>query len=121
MSLLNHHLDQKQLHSGDRVWIFLGIHTPLGKFVYQHAIKAVQVSPGVMLDLYFVGNHITQKQIQSWAIAVGIPRALVNHEVTLNYGNRRFTSVTKDEKANLPFIGVVHNGHFQPIKLSSVL
>ncbi len=114
-------LNKQALHSGDRVWIFVGVSTPLGHFAYRHVIKAVQATPNTALDIYFVGENLTQKDIQEWAIANGIPRNIINKQVTLNYGNDRFKSITKGKNVNLPFIGVVHNKHFQPISLSSVL
>lgn len=109
------------LQAGDRVWLFVGINTPLGRFAYQHLIKAIQATPDTVLDIYFVGKQVNQKSIETWAANIGIPPNIVNKKVTLNYGNERFENVSKGEKFNLPLVGVVHNAHFQPITLSSVL
>jgi len=109
------------LQSGDRVWLFVGVNTPLGSFAYQHLLKEVQATSGAVLDIYFVGNNVTQQSIQQWAMSMAIPRNIVNKQVTLNYGNDRFESLTKGKKVSLPFVGVVHDSHFQPITLSSVL
>ncbi|PIQ43236.1 MAG: TIGR03759 family integrating conjugative element protein [Gammaproteobacteria bacterium CG11_big_fil_rev_8_21_14_0_20_46_22] len=109
------------LQSGDRLWLFVSVNTPLGSFAYQHLIKAVQATPNTVLDIYFVGKNLSQKAIQQWAVSAGIPRDLVNKQVTLNYGESRFESLTKGKNVNLPFVGVIHNNHFQPISLSSVL
>lgn len=109
------------LQSGDRLWLFVGVNTPLGSFAYEHLIKTVEATPNTVLDIYFVGNNVTQQSIQQWAMAAGIPRDMVNKQVTLNYGASRFESLTKGKKVNLPFVGVLHNNRFQPITLSSVL
>ncbi len=114
-------LQSSALQSGDRVWLFVGINTPLGRFAYQHLIKAVQATPNTVLDIYFVGKHVHQKSIETWAANMNIPPNTVNQQVTLNYGNDRFENISKGKKVNLPFVGVVHNSHFQPITLSSVL
>ncbi|MCW5588117.1 MAG: TIGR03759 family integrating conjugative element protein [Legionellales bacterium] len=114
-------LQSSALQAGDRVWLFVGIHTPLGRFAYQHLIKTIQATPDTVLDIYFVGKHVNQKSIETWAANIGIPPDIVNKQVTLNYGNSRFESISKGKKGNLPFVGVVHNSHFQPITLSSVL
>ena len=116
---MNLHSDA--LQAGDRVWLFVGINTPLGRFTYQHLIKAIQATPDTVLDIYFVGKQINQKSIETWAANIGIPPNIVNKKVTLNYGNERFENVSKGKKFNLPLVGVVHNSHFQPITLSSVL
>ncbi|MBY0378204.1 MAG: hypothetical protein K2Q33_06565, partial [Gammaproteobacteria bacterium] len=107
-----------ELQEGDRVWLFVAVDTPLGRFAYQHVIKAVQATPGSTLDIYFVGQP-SQTAIQAWAASVNVPHDM--KQVTLNYGNDRFASLTKDKTVNLPFVGIVHNDHFQPISLSSVL
>jgi integrating conjugative element protein (TIGR03759 family) len=109
------------LHEDDRVWLFVGVNTPLGRFVYHHLIKMVQAVPKTVLDIYFVGKNVSRKSIQQWAIGVGISRNLINKQVTLNYGENRFKSLTKGKKVNLPFVGILHNSHFQPVSLSSVL
>lgn len=109
------------LQSGERVWLFTGVNTPLGSFVYQHLMKEVQQTPNTVLDIYFVGNQLTQQAIQQWAVASNIPHNMINQQVTLNYGNDRFQSVTKGKGVNLPYVGVVHNQNFQAITLSSVL
>ncbi len=109
------------LQSGDHVWLFIGINTPLGKFVYQHLIKVVEAVPNTALDIYFVGNHLSQATIQAWAVASGIPLDSVNKQVTLNFGNARFASIENGKNIALPFVGIVHDQHFQPIMLSSVL
>jgi len=109
------------LQSGDHLWLFVGVNTPLGSFAYQHLMQAIQATPKTRLDIYFVGKGVSQKSIQRWAISVDIPRNIINKQVTLNYGNDRFQSLTKGKKVNLPFVGVLHNDHFQPISLSSVL
>jgi len=109
------------LQSGDRVWLFVGIHKPLGRFAYQHLIKTVRATPNTVLDIYFVDKHLSQKAIQQWASHMGIAPDIVNQQVTLNDGNDRFENISKGEKVNLPFVGIVHNSHFQPITLSSVL
>jgi integrating conjugative element protein (TIGR03759 family) len=114
-------LTKSTLASGDHVWLFVGVSTPLGSFAYQHLIKAVQAAPNTTLDIYFVGKNISEKSIQAWAVSVGILRSIVNKQVTLNYGNDRFQSLSKGKKVNLPFVGIVHDEHFQPITLSSVL
>lgn len=106
------------LQSGDRVWLFVGVDTPLGRFAYQHLIKAVQATPGSTLDIYFV-DQPSQSAIQAWAESVDVPHDM--SQVTLNYGDDRFKSLTKDKATNLPFVGIVHGDHFQPINLSSVL
>lgn len=125
MSPMTQRLQGDLLHKGDRVWLFLGIHTPLGPFAYQHLIKVVQNTPNTVLDIYFVGKDVNQKTIQAWAISAGIPKALVNQQVTLNMGNDRFEEITQDkregEKVELPYIGVIHHAHFQPITLSSAI
>ncbi|MBX9706091.1 MAG: TIGR03759 family integrating conjugative element protein [Gammaproteobacteria bacterium] len=109
------------LQAGDRVWLFVGVDTPLGRFAYEHLIKTVEATPGVILDIYFVGDNVSQQAIQSWAENMNIPHEIVNKLVTLNFGNARFKNVTTGQKASLPFIGIVHNDHFQPVTLSSVL
>lgn len=109
------------LQSGDRVWLFVRVNTPLGSFAYQHLLKAVQVTPDTVLDIYFIGKNVTKANIQQWAINMAVPQNLVNKQITLNFGNSRFASLTKGKKVNLPFVGIVHDNHFQPITLSSVL
>ena len=109
------------LKSGDRVWLFVGINTPLGSFAYQHLLKIVQATPNTVLDIYFVGKDVTQENIQHWALSMTIAPNLINKQITLNFGNNRFDSITKGKKINLPFVGIVHDNHFQPITLSSVL
>lgn len=111
----------QSLQSGDRVWLFIGIHTPLGKFVYQHLIKTVQAVPNTVLDIYFVGDDVSAATIQAWAITAGIPRAIVDTQVTLNIGNNRFNSIKQNGTITLPYVGIVHDRHFVPINLSSVL
>jgi len=109
------------LQSGDRIWLFTGTNTPLGSFVYQHFLKEVQQTPNTALDIYFVGNQVNQQSIQQWAIANNIPRNLVNQQITLNYGNDRFQSVTQGKGVTLPYVGVIHHQNFQAITLNSVL
>ncbi len=121
MSPDHHTLSQQTLQRGDRIWLFVGVNTPLGRFVYQHIMKVVQATPGVVLDIYFVGQTLSPARIQQWAIAAGISRDAVNTQVTLNIGNARFKAVTHGKHVHLPFVGVVHGNHFQPITLSSVL
>ncbi len=116
-----HRLNDKTLQSGDRVWLFVGLNTPLGRFAYQHLIKAIQAVPGTALDIYFVGQGLSPQQIRDWAAAVGISRKILNQQVTLNIGNDRFKTVAQGKKVALPFVGVVHRRRFQPITLSSVL
>ena len=108
------------LQAGDRIWLFTGTDTPLGTFVYQHLIALIQQTPHTTLDIYFVGKNINAQAIQQWAIGVGITPAMVNNQVTLNDGNDRFASMTQNN-INLPYVGILHNQHFQPITLSSVL
>ncbi|MDP1574341.1 MAG: TIGR03759 family integrating conjugative element protein [Coxiellaceae bacterium] len=109
------------LKSGDRVWLFVGVGTPLGSFAYQHLNKMVEATSDTVLDIYFIGKHVTQTSIQRWAASMAIAPNLVNKKITLNFGNDRFDSLTKGKKVNLPFVGIVHDNHFQPITLSSVL
>ncbi len=109
------------LQPGDHIWLFIGINTPLGNFVYQHLIKAVEAVPNTALDIYFVGNNLSQANIQAWAVASSIPLDIVNKQVTLNFGNARFASIKNSKTMALPFVGIVHDRHFQPITLSSVL
>jgi len=121
MSPDDQHWPSVALQSGDRVWLFVGVHTPLGRFVYQHLIKTVLATPNTVLDIYFVGKQVSQHAIETWAATIGIPPTMINQRVTLNYGNRRLQQVTNGKKPNLPFVGIVHQSHFQPINLSSVL
>ncbi len=109
------------LQSGDRIWFFTDTNTPLSSFVYQHLMKEVQKTPNTTLDIYFVGKQVNQQSIQQWAAAANIPRTMINQQVTLNYGNDRFQSITQGKGVNLPYVGVLHNQNFQPITLSSVL
>ncbi|PIZ05167.1 MAG: TIGR03759 family integrating conjugative element protein [Gammaproteobacteria bacterium CG_4_10_14_0_8_um_filter_38_16] len=109
------------LKAGDRVWLFLGVNTPLGSFAYKNLLKNIQSTPNTVLDIYFVGKNVTKKNIEQWAADMSIPHQLVNKQITLNFGNDRFSSLTKGKPVNLPFVGIVHNNRFQPITLSSVL
>ena len=109
------------LQSGDRVWLFVKMNTPLGSFAYKHLLKAVQETPDTVLDIYFIGKNITKKNIQHWAVNMDVPQNLVNKKITLNFGSSRFASLTKGKKVSLPFVGILHDNHFQPITLSSVL
>lgn len=110
-----------ELQAGDHIWLFLKPNTPLGPFVYEHLMSVIAATPGITLDLYFVGNHVSAKAIQAWAKKNGVLTRLINKEVTLNYGNDRFAKVSSDSHPSLPFIGLVHGGQFQSITLSSVL
>ena len=109
------------LQAGDRIWLFLSPDTPLGPFVYEHLMTVIEATPNTALDLYFVGDHVTAKSIQSWAKTNGVSEDLINKELTLNYGNDRFNKATQDKNPSLPFIGRLRDGHFQSITLSSVL
>lgn len=110
-----------ELQAGDHIWLFLALNTPLGPFVYEHLMAVIAATPGTTLDLYFVGSGVSNKRIQTWAKANGVSTQLINKKVTLNYGNDRFAKVSLGIHAALPFIGLVHNGQFQSITLSSVL
>ncbi len=114
-------LQSANLQPGDKIWLFVGIHTPLGSFAYQHLIKVVQATSDTVLDIYFVGKDVSQKNIRSWAEGVNIPQKIINKQVTLNYGNDRFDEINKGKSVNLPFVGIVHHHAFQPITLSSIL
>lgn len=109
------------LQAGDRIWLFTGTNTPLSNFIYQRLIKEAEQTPNAALDIYFVGYTLTQQSIQQWAVANNIPRNMVNQQLTLNFGNDRFQSVTKGKAVNLPYVGIVHDQRFQPINLSSLL
>lgn len=114
-------LSGQLLRPGDRVWLFIGIHSPLGKFIYQYLMKTVRAIPNTALDIYFVGKDLSRERIQAWAIANKISPGIINKQVTLNFGNTRFTSIENGKTLNLPFVGIIHDEHFQPITLSSVL
>lgn len=114
-------LDRNRLRFGDRIWLFVGTKTPLGHFIYQNLIKIIKKNKGVVLDIYFVGKDLENRNIQSWAEDSGIIPNIINTQVTLNYGNVRFQNLSRNKKISLPFIGIVHDSHFQPIELSSVL
>ena len=56
-------IPKRTLQSGDRLWLFVKLTSPLGPFVYQRLIQHVQASPGSVLDIYFVGiirEHTTR-------------------------------------------------------------
>lgn len=110
-----------ELKAGDHIWLFLKPNTPLGPFVYEHLMSVIVGMPGTTLDLYFVGKGVSDKTIQAWAKTHGVSAQLINKEVTLNYGNDRFNKVSSESHPVLPFIGLVHDGQFQSITLSSVL
>lgn len=110
-----------QLQAGDRLWLFIQTNAPLSQFIYHHLMQTIQATPQTMLDIYFVGQAVTRAQIEHWAMSVGIQPQAVNHAVTLNFGNERFQALTKGKPVALPLIGVVHDGHFQAVTLSSVL
>lgn len=109
------------VQANDSVWLFTGIKTPLGSFAYQRLMSLVKAKPNATLDIYFVGNDITNKAIQTWALKAGIDPALVNKRVTLNFGTSRFNDLKKSNDAHLPYVGIVHNGKFQPITLNSII
>lgn len=109
------------LRTGDHVWLFVGLHTPLGAFVYHHLIALIEPTAHTVLDIYFVGRNVSTHGIQAWALANHLPRHYVNHRVTLNYSNGRFNAIKKNKPVTLPLVGIVHRGRFQPITLSSVL
>lgn len=109
------------LQSGDHIWLFVGINTPLGKLIYQHIIKIIKSVPNTTVDIYFVGKHLSQGSVQEWAVNSGIAPAMINNEVTLNYGNTRFQAIANGKNLSLPFVGIVHKQHFQAIGLSSLL
>lgn len=109
------------LQAGDHIWLFVGVNTPLGRFVYQHLIQSVQTTPNAVLDIYFVGQDLSPQSIETWAQSSGIQPAMINQQVTLNEGNQRFSEVSQGKNQDLPLVGVVRNNQFQPISLSSVL
>lgn len=114
-------LSTMNVQDGDRVWLFTGLRTPLGSFAYERLISLVQKTPHAVLDIYFVGNDVDEKTIQTWALRAGIDPALVNKRVTLNYGTDRFNDLKKSNDAHLPYVGIVHNNKFQPITLNSII
>jgi integrating conjugative element protein (TIGR03759 family) len=109
------------LQPGDHVWLFTGVHTPLGSFVYQHLIKTILKHPKTQLDIYFFGQHTNANAIQQWAINNQLPQDKINKQISLNFGSQRFKSLTQGKSITLPFVGVLHQQHFQPVTLSSVL
>src|SRR5207247_9437631 len=66
------------LQSGDRVWLFVKMNTPLGSFAYQHLLKVVQATQNTVLDIYFIGKNVTKANIQQWAMNMDVPEKLVN-------------------------------------------
>ena len=114
-------LHNTTLHPGDRIWLFTGVNTPLGSFIYQHLIKTILMHPQVQFDIYFVGPHLSGNNIQQWAIDNHLPLNKMNTQVTLNFGNQRFKAITQGKSMTLPFVGVVHQQHFKPLTLSSVI
>jgi len=109
------------LKNGDHIWLFVGLHTILGRFVCQNILQTLQKKPNLVLDIYFVGSHVSDEAIQAWAEFAGIPPTLINRQVTLNKGAKRFKAVSQGKPVTLPYVGLLHNNHFQPISLSSVL
>lgn len=120
-SHVKNNLHDTALHPGDRIWLFTGVNTPLGSFVYQHLVKTILSHPQIQFDIYFVGSHLTSDEIQQWAIDNHLPHNKINTQISLNFGNQRFKTITQSKSTTLPLVGVVHQQHFQPITLSSVI
>ena len=109
------------LKNGDHIWLFIGLHTLLGRFVCQNILQTLQKKPELVLDIYFVGSNVSDEAIQAWAEFAGIPPELINRKITLNKGSQRFKAVSQGKPVTLPYVGLLHNNHFQPISVSSVL
>ena len=64
-----HRLSKDDLQSGDRLWLFVEIHASLSYVVYQHLIQIVQAASGVRLDIYFVGNDVSENEYSTLGTA----------------------------------------------------
>lgn len=109
------------LTNGDHIWLFVNFHSPMTNLLMPNLLTVLKHHRESKLDIYFVGQHIEPSHIQAWAALHQLPHDLMQHRISLNIDQHRLSTVSNNQSVTLPYVGLVHQGHFQTLAVSSLL
>lgn len=102
-----------QLAPGDRLMVYVHPGDDTVE-ITADLLKLMKKQSGIQLNIYFLGNNVTQAQVVSWAKANDIPQAMVSSgavTLNLNFSNDQNISQT-------PMMYLVRNGQSRIVNLS---
>ena len=101
------------LQAGDQLVLFIHLKDAV-KPIMTTLMKLINKTQNIQLNIYFVGNTVTQAQVFNWAKAQTIPAQLVSKKIiTLNLGNSHYQQLNNAPK--LPALYLIHAGVSTPI------
>lgn len=82
----------------DKLMLFVGINDAV-RSIISSLMGSITKDPNIQLDVYFVGKNITKTEVQTWAKSQNlIPEMVKDHQITLNFGNDRFSELNTNRK-----------------------
>lgn len=113
------HGSSMSVQAGDHLVLFVDPKSGLDFISVPPLLALVNTHPGVVLDIFCVGN-ISDQDIQAWAKLNSIPVNLVSKGViTLNPDNGKWKSIFGS--GNLPSVVLVRDGTTLPVSLSKLM
>lgn len=109
------------LANGDHIWLFVNLHSAMTNLLMPRLLKLLKQHQESKLDIYFIGKDIDPSNIQAWAALHQLPHDLMQQRISLNIDQHRLSTVSNNQAVTLPYIGLVHQGHFQTLAVSSLL
>ena len=102
------------------LWLFLNPSLPFGQSKMDSLINYLYEHRKGHLDIYFVGKNITKQNIETWAQRYRLPVNLINKQLTLNMGNKRFNQILSHRMISLPCLASIEHQHFNLIPLDDL-
>lgn len=97
------------LQSGDNLLLFTDISNSSAQSIIQKVLYLLALHPGAKLNIYLVGDKLTDEVIRVWAARNKIPVNLVkNNTITLNHDDGRFQKLTQG-KSQFPLLSLSRN------------
>lgn len=115
----NTHRSSINFQHGDHLWLFVNAHDLLLPALRKQLLSWVETK-AVKLDIYVVGNQVTDQALQQWAVVNQLPNTVIQRSITLNKGNQRWTLIHQHQTYTLPFLAWVHNQRLQPLQWSQL-